>query len=206
MEDWQLLVLGGLISTVTAGVVQWWQGRQARTLQSAELAHQREQQELELAENRDRQQQEWNHERQDRLDLEQRQVLRELQGELFSLVFAAREIANQNVEIARVEKDGGDLGISVEGRNEAFRRFETSRARVYILGASAQSEEIRNDLEGIISMATSLAFTPRERHRDPDPYYHIVDERNRLNAVIGRILRGSPGLELVDRDPDPPSE
>jgi hypothetical protein len=205
MEEWRLVLLGGAISTVTAGVVQWWQGRQATDRQTAEFKHLSERQQAEFAEQRRREQDQWDRERQERLDLEQRDVLRDLQAEAFALAFAAREMCDQNVEIAKAKVDGTEHTVSVERRNDAIRRFEASRARVYVLGASARSEEVRAVVKVIIPEAESLAFTPRERHRDPDPYYDIIDQRNRLNALVGRILRGAPGMELANGSLDPPS-
>jgi hypothetical protein len=63
MEDWKLIVLGGAISTITASVVQWWQGRQARERQREEFTHQREQQNTQLDQERAREQEEWARQR-----------------------------------------------------------------------------------------------------------------------------------------------
>jgi hypothetical protein len=202
MDDWQLVVLGGAISIITAGIVQSWQGRQAADRQREEFAHQREQQRNVFEQERGRKQGEWTRQRIERHELEQREVLRQSQAELFELTFAAREIAALDESIVTWEREGkqGDPPVSSERRSAAGERFEATRTRAYVLGASVHDEAIRDRVSELIPIAETLAFTPREHHPSPNPHFRIVNVRNELNVHIGRILRSGPGVERAAGD------
>jgi hypothetical protein len=198
LEDWQLLVLGGGISTVTSAVIQLIQGSRERALQEDRFAHERRQQEEEWANQAARQHAEWNRQREDQHKSQQLEILTQLQGEVFKIVHASRAMCEERSRLGELSdeeraKEESDE-YAREWRRSTGRQFEDARAQVYALGASVEDPAIREALNELVPMVESLMFTPRERHRSPDPFYRSVEVRNEISRMIGRIRRGESAL------------
>src|SRR5215211_2058660 len=125
LDDWQLLVLGGGISTVTSAVVQVIQGRRESSLQEKRFAHEREQQQQEWTNQAARQQAEWNQQRQERVrqlaedrererEAEVHEALRELQVVMPVFNRAARAMYEESRSLYLEAKTKGSTEKGVQ--------------------------------------------------------------------------------------------
>lgn len=149
---------------------------------------------------RDQQRLQWDYERSLELDRYQRTTLAELQVELDEVVETARALDVERSRMFHTATDdqlaANEIATSEQYR-ELAKRFRISRQRVKILGARLASNELRNTLNRMLSLAYTLAETPpgllvlqaRDGHLRPDPSHEMADLGVRTNIKIGEMLR-----------------
>jgi hypothetical protein len=220
LDDWQLLVLGGGISTVTSAVVQLVQGRRESSLQEKRFAHEREQQQEEWANQVARQQAEWDYQRQERVrqldedrererEVEVREALRELQVVMPVFNRASRAMYEESRSLYREAKDKGSTEDVVQATPryvESANRFDDLDQQVRTLISRIDDEKIREaagqlyQLDRHMALLAPSTWDSTQLYSGHDPVLLLVPSAHQLTRMIGKVLRGRPIDDEVVED------